>query len=273
MSVKVMAAVWDHSRASGTPLIVLLCLADWANDDGECWPSVSSIARKARLKDERHVKRIIHETLEKELGEVVVIPGGGVASAKGGLRSNRYRITVHLPAEIVAEQPLSETTDGGSPATIDGPDGGSPATQMVAEQPPLIVAEQPPEPSVRSISDPSLLAPALPAQRERARDPLFDALASVCGIDVSEITAAARGALNRALGELRAAGATPDSIRARAEVFRQRYSVTLTPSALTKHWPALHVGITTSGRRSQSLANVDAVLDAFGAAPSLAGAP
>jgi helix-turn-helix protein len=99
VSVKVMSGVWENSKASGTPLLVLLCLADWANDDGECWPSVSSIAKKCRLKDDRHVKRVIHETLERDLGEVIVIQGGGTSSSKGGVRSNRYRIIVHLPAD------------------------------------------------------------------------------------------------------------------------------------------------------------------------------
>jgi hypothetical protein len=51
MSIKVMDRVWEHSKATGTPLVVLLCLADWANDDGECWPPISKIGKKCRLKD------------------------------------------------------------------------------------------------------------------------------------------------------------------------------------------------------------------------------
>src|ERR1700733_434815 len=136
MSIKIMSDVWAYSKASATPLLVLLCLADWADDDGECWPSISTIARKCRLKDDRHVKRVIHETLERDLGEVVVIPGAGKASVKGGIRSNKYRITVHLPAEsqMVADRPLS------------GPDSGSQTPQMVVEGPPQMVVEGPPEP-------------------------------------------------------------------------------------------------------------------------------
>lgn len=143
MSIKVMSNVWEHSRASGTPLLVLLSLADYADDEGECWPSISSIRTKCRLKDDRHVKRVIHETLESKLHEVIVIPGGGKASHKGGLRSNRYRIVVHLPDEMVVEEPPSERADSGSGTT-----------QMVAEQPPQIVAEQPPESPLRTVSEP-----------------------------------------------------------------------------------------------------------------------
>lgn len=143
-----MTAVWDYSRASGTPLLVLLKLADWADDDGECWPSISTIAKKCRLKDERHVKRIIHDTLERELGEVIVIPGGGKSSTKGGVRSNRYRIVVHMPDDppIVVEGPPSSANN----------DGGSQTIQIVAGRPPRIVVEGPPEPSVESSGEPPL---------------------------------------------------------------------------------------------------------------------
>jgi len=141
MSIKVMTRVWEYSQAAGTPLLVLLSLADFADDDGECWPSISTIARKCRLASDRHVQRVIHDELEARLGEVVVIRNEGKASSKGGLRSNRYRITVHLPDDdlMVAEGPPSSTNDDGSQATL-----------MVAEGPPLMVADRPPEPSVES---------------------------------------------------------------------------------------------------------------------------
>lgn len=128
-----MSGVWDNSQASGTPLLVLLALADMADDDGECWPAIKTIRQKCRLKDDRHVKRVIHEELERRLGEVVVLVSGGKSSAKGGVRSNRYRITVHLPADAtVVHQPPSGD-DSGSPTTHDS---GSPTTQTVVEQPP-----------------------------------------------------------------------------------------------------------------------------------------
>jgi hypothetical protein len=127
-----MDRVWDHSRATGTPLLVLLCLADWANDEGECWPSVSKIARKCRLKDDRHVKRVIRGL--EELGEVVVVIGGGKSSRKGGVRSNLYTITAHMSADLtVADRP---------PMTV-------------AHRPPMTVADRPPESSVNHQADPS----------------------------------------------------------------------------------------------------------------------
>ena len=58
MSIKVMSAVWANGPDSKTELLVLLALADNADDQGKCWPSYATIARKSRI-TRRHVIRII----------------------------------------------------------------------------------------------------------------------------------------------------------------------------------------------------------------------
>lgn len=57
MSIKLMAEAWDLDIPSG-PKMVLLCLCDFANDNGMCWPSVATIARKCS-KSERAVQTAI----------------------------------------------------------------------------------------------------------------------------------------------------------------------------------------------------------------------
>lgn len=57
MSVRVMAQVWELPISS-TEKLVLLALADCANDEGECWPSIATIGRKACI-GERSVQRSI----------------------------------------------------------------------------------------------------------------------------------------------------------------------------------------------------------------------
>ena len=52
-----MSLVWEHGPADKAEVLVLLAIADYCNDDGECWPSVASIARKARM-TERGVQKI-----------------------------------------------------------------------------------------------------------------------------------------------------------------------------------------------------------------------
>lgn len=45
-----MTAVWDREDLSSTQKLVLLALADWANDEGLCWPSIDRVAKKSSLK-------------------------------------------------------------------------------------------------------------------------------------------------------------------------------------------------------------------------------
>ncbi|WP_101959265.1 helix-turn-helix domain-containing protein [Vibrio vulnificus] len=47
MSVKVMSYVWDIPLFKGSDKLVMLCLADHADDSGLCWPSIDTIARKS----------------------------------------------------------------------------------------------------------------------------------------------------------------------------------------------------------------------------------
>lgn len=61
-----MSLIWDKAPCSGNELLVLLSLADWANDGGFCWPSVPSIAAKCRLSD-RGVRKIISRLCENGL--------------------------------------------------------------------------------------------------------------------------------------------------------------------------------------------------------------
>lgn len=67
MSVHLSSVVWRESTATGTTLLVLLSLADQANDDGECWPSVAKIAQRCRV-SERSVHRHLNDL--EELGEI-----------------------------------------------------------------------------------------------------------------------------------------------------------------------------------------------------------
>jgi hypothetical protein len=60
MSIKLMTAVWDREDLSSTQKLVLLSLADWANDEGLCWPSIERLAIKTSMAG-RSVQRIIRD--------------------------------------------------------------------------------------------------------------------------------------------------------------------------------------------------------------------
>lgn len=44
-----MTKVWESAPYSEGTLLALLALADWADDDGICWPKLDQLAEKARL--------------------------------------------------------------------------------------------------------------------------------------------------------------------------------------------------------------------------------
>ena len=80
------------------------------------------------------------------------------------------------------------------------------------------------------------------APRQRKPDPLWDTMLAVCGIDGSTLTKTGRGQVNAALKELREIGATPADIESKAKAYRKTWpDVSLTPTALVKHWGSLAV--------------------------------
>jgi len=92
MSIRVMSKVWDSAPYSEDTLLTFLALADWADDDGHCFPGIQQIAGKSR-QCERNAQRCIKRLVED--GFLVVInPGGG--------RGNRpkYQINIDKLAPI-----------------------------------------------------------------------------------------------------------------------------------------------------------------------------
>jgi biotin operon repressor len=75
MSIKVMSAVWELNLPQNQKL-VLLALADHANDEGVCYPSVGRVAWKTGI-SERQVQRIVQKL--RAAGLVVLL-----RNAQGG---------------------------------------------------------------------------------------------------------------------------------------------------------------------------------------------
>lgn len=59
-----MNRVWEIQELKGGRLLIMLAIADHANEEGEAWPSQKSLASKARL-DPRQVRRV-EESLCKD---------------------------------------------------------------------------------------------------------------------------------------------------------------------------------------------------------------
>jgi hypothetical protein len=64
MSVQIMSAIWaDGTITNPTELIVMLSIADHANEEGWCFPSIGLIARKSRM-SERGVQKVIERLIK-----------------------------------------------------------------------------------------------------------------------------------------------------------------------------------------------------------------
>lgn len=109
MSVKVTSLVWEHSRASGTARLVLLAIADFSDDAGSAWPSLTTIARKCNVSRSTAI-RAVAELVGG--GELVRVHGGG-RHGRGGV-SNGYRVTVKESQPDTTSPARSGVTDGTS---------------------------------------------------------------------------------------------------------------------------------------------------------------
>lgn len=82
MSVRISAAVWSIKGLKAPERIVLLAIADHADDDGHCWPSMVLLADKCEMTD-RGVRGVIRR-LEQA--------GYLTTSVSHGRSSNRYTV-------------------------------------------------------------------------------------------------------------------------------------------------------------------------------------
>lgn len=107
MSVKIMAQVFQLPCLTPAEKLTLLALADHADDDGVCWPSIARIAPKC-CQSQRNVRRMIRSLEQLEQLETTTSIG----------RPSRYRITPK-PSVLRAVRP------GGSAAKLSGVENGN----------------------------------------------------------------------------------------------------------------------------------------------------
>ena len=125
MSTIIMSACWPLQGMSGPQKSVLISLADNANDEGVCWPSVARIAKRTCLA-ERTVQAAI-----KWLGNV------GILSVRERMgRSTVYTLT---PAAYAPPQDVHPAADAPPPPQL--------TTQTPAAAAPRTVKEPSIEPS------------------------------------------------------------------------------------------------------------------------------
>lgn len=144
MSIKVMSAVWECEGLDAAERLVMLSLADHADDEGTCYPSIARLCLRTSMSD-RGVQKVMARLIER--GFLAVEMNAGKRGA------NLYRLTA--------------TPERSSP-----PNDVHPRTTFT--QPPNVVRITPepgsPEPSV-TIKEPSE-EKAAPKSRRRPEVPL-----------------------------------------------------------------------------------------------------
>jgi len=86
MSRAFTLAIWeDDTIQNASERLLLLALADFADDDGVCWPSIATLARRACIST-GHTRRLITR---------LIADGRIIAERRGGARvTSRYRLTL-----------------------------------------------------------------------------------------------------------------------------------------------------------------------------------
>lgn len=116
MSLAIMAEVWKTKCGNCTAKLVLIALADNANDQRVCWPSLENLAVKCDLTIQGVRNQI--KKLEEE--------GFLVVERSGGRASNRYIVLPNPPGQppipLRVDRPTTpNTVEGSTPNHIGQP--------------------------------------------------------------------------------------------------------------------------------------------------------
>lgn len=127
MSVRVMADVWAGGPSQAPDLLMLLAIADHADDYGVAWPSINRLAEKCRV-----TPKTASATVQrlKRAGWVTVVTGGGTVDGVHG-RTSRYQITLSKLTPPTPPSGGSYPPNPGRPTPP--PTGGEPSVEPPGE--------------------------------------------------------------------------------------------------------------------------------------------
>lgn len=208
VSVRVMSWVWEQNLSTSKKML-LLAIADHSDDDGDnAWPAKPLLARKCNVSENR--VRVMLRELEADNWISTKRNQGGTTRMSNHRRPNLYKINIE---------------------------------RGLANEPPRDLADEAP----RDLADEAQIISStsgtsfVNVKRKIGKpDTIFDALMNVCDLDISILTTSARGAVNRAVKELREVNATPVTITKAANAYRKKFpDAAISPSALAKHYPSL----------------------------------
>jgi hypothetical protein len=171
MSVAATNYVWTQSPAEGADRLVLLALADFADESGNCFGSWGKLEEKTRL-----ARRTVADCLRRlqESGELVLVTKGSRKVAGSGLQASIW--TIPGVAEMGAgnapksERWVQEMHPSGANAA---PKWCNPCTPTIDNNKKRNISADAPAPAISSPSHPSSSEVAAPKPK-RAAAPKFD---------------------------------------------------------------------------------------------------
>jgi hypothetical protein len=171
MSVAATNYVWTQSPAEGADRLVLLALADFADEAGNCFGSWGKLEEKTRL-----ARRTVADCLRRlqESGELVLVTKGSRKVAGSGLQASIW--TIPGVAEMGAgnapksERWVQEMHPSGANAA---PKWCNPCTPTIDNNKKRNISADAPAPAISSPSHPSSSEVAAPKPK-RATAPKFD---------------------------------------------------------------------------------------------------
>lgn len=161
MSVTVSSVCW-RVQLPATEKLVLMCLADFADDDGACWPGIELLMERTGLGE-----RCVREQLKRLEARALLERSRRVG------QSAMYRITFATPAEVEkpVEAPVPEVSDRHDMPLQPAPNATSTGTTCHFNRHDMPVQPAPRATSYRTITDPSLIHQGT-TKRAGARDPV-----------------------------------------------------------------------------------------------------
>ncbi len=139
MSFSAMNWAWKQALTPHAKLL-LMALADRADDQGVCWPSIPKLAQQCRLSP-RTVQRLL-----QELVTAALLRAEPRFRADGSRTSNRYYLALGGGDNV---SPPPDTADGDPLTTLTG----TPVTAVTPRTTTRTAIESPPPPSVGAPAD------------------------------------------------------------------------------------------------------------------------
>jgi hypothetical protein len=202
MSVQALGWALAQTTGSCQRQLVLIALANYADDEGAAWPSVKTLEGHTQMSGrmiQRHLKQLEIDGFLKKIPRT---------RPNGSSTSNTYQLS------------LSATSQSDTRLFRPGDTDVTPPVSLVTPPDP------PPERAVRKTSSSS-----------RAPDEIWDSLVEAYGPPSNSNE---RGRLNKAVKLLRESKATPDDIRSRSRRWSQLWpNITPTALGLANNWTTL----------------------------------